>query len=1627
MTIKPFAIQGADLTLGGVNLQAGATTIVIPGVTQATDYFVEEVDERDGNNPSTFGSNANAVTVIDNADYVYRSGGAQPSGSYASAGYSVDELDDGQIEEINVENQGIFSTADKTRAEAANMWATTTPTPFVSFNTANWTQIPFRPKMRAGGVENVSGGSGGVVEREIEFPAGEEGDTAGTLALIPTGELYLCTANWFDYSGYGGEYSGLETYQNFLPSQTGNVSNAAFILRVDVPQEILYILQSAAIVPGDWSITMDDEGFGGEYTCTDVTFDVDNNPVFFWPYRNGTDPVGIPEGSVFTVSYNGTVPQPAIWSEIATGGGVGDRLVNGLNEVVLDVNGNLTAPGDITTGTDGGRFIQDCDDGTTSMRWINVEQGSTSTQLIRVYTGDPDEENEVERAQIRLNWDETEDKSGLTIRTFDDSDDSSEHNWLFKGDGVLQLPVGGDIVDSNGNSVLGGSVVDNNIWIETFASDAPTTDFVQGATSVEYDTDGNVIALFSHYEPDPDSSYTSVAKLTPAGAVLWQVRFGANLNTDGWGLAYDTVDNIVYVAGRTSGTPLTYEFATLTKLNGTFGNIIWSKTYDFEADSTSAVVDVDSNGNPVMVGYSYNGTDNYITTSKINKTDGSVLWSKTLDGQGDDQAYGMAIGPSNEIVTIGYVDTFGLQDAAATLYTEPASNPNWTSGVNGPVGGVNFTVTFTDGVPTFANVSDTLGNRTVDGVLGVIGGNAFGGTSPADDMTVKVATLAANDTDDRMVVVKYDSTGTIQWQKAIQFDAGYNCSGADADIDSAGNIYVCGQYQYDFNGGTTSAMSLVKFNSSGVKQWSRRVVGNCDTFGTSVVVGDDDQVYLSGITANNNASDYIWVVAKYNTDGVVTWQRLIDNTTTWSFGGSFWFGGGGGGSNIAVKNGYVALAGTFGDPGTQPIAVVVQIDTDATPFSVGDWDIKGASFGGLLNGTASDITVVDANKPVATASPTVGTFASGEDTSNFLTITRYSLAGGDNSLVNGEYTVTLENDGTVTLPAGGTITEGYVTSNPTIQLTPASPDVASQKLVIKGGGNYNASANGIGLNWYIINPLVNDTVEIYVTANAYANQTLYWWIYPEGAGIAGPESGTVLLNNGGSGDFGFTVDSDDYEFTVRVSPEANNYDPATGVETQLFNASAPTLDADHHLHLTTGNLAETSIFLGTDNHNVRTTTDGGIEITTPNIDSTNVWRFDNDGILTVPGDGIIQSVDNNGRLRSQLRLDQGSDITRLSAWSSPDNQSFTTSDWTTGTYTNNAGSGAIAFTGAETIISWLNANNYADRFFFTVNGGPQMESTGWGGGVSDITFNVATPPATSPTTVTSFSIYYQFESRLDIDTDDEEFYILATNNFLRLETRQNGDIQIRSVEDLDLVGDGIVTLRNNSATNGIQIRTDDGDHSWNFGVDGKLTLPGALVKSTVAKTGTIYPTTTGTIQTLSISPSISGLTDGTYGPFTLGVATFTVLVVGGVINGITNLTATSDVTVGDNLGTIDSGDIGGIPGATPLTITVAGVVQATPTALDLNKSINSIGDGTYSLADGVEGQVMYLVPNTETIGSVDNVFVTVAHARDGASQDIDAVLNPFYYYVGTEQVFTSICTLIYTQDHWQQIGGSWGD
>jgi hypothetical protein len=102
-----------------------------------------------------------------------------------------------------------------------------------------------------------------------------------------------------------------------------------------------------------------------------------------------------------------------------------------------------------------------------------------------------------------------------------------------------------------------------------------------------------------------------------------------------------------------------------------------------------------------------------------------------------------------------------------------------------------------------------------------------------------------------------------------------------------------------------------------------------------------------------------------------------------------------------------------------------------------------------------------------------------------------------------------------------------------------------------------------------------------------------------------------------------------------------------------------------------------------------------------------------------------------------------------------------------------------------------------------------------------------------------------------------------------------------------------------------------------------------------------------------------------------------------------------------------------------------------PTAIDLTKTVNKLADNlgsTYTLADGHEGQIMYLVPQTGA--TMTGVNVTVNHARiiDNSTSTAlvvtDALLAPFNY-SATPVPTIGVVTTIFTDGAWQSDAGVW--
>lgn len=205
-----------------------------------------------------------------------------------------------------------------------------------------------------------------------------------------------------------------------------------------------------------------------------------------------------------------------------------------------------------------------------------------------------------------------------------------------------------------------------------------------------------------------------------------------------------------------------------------------------------------------------------------------------------------------------------------------------------------------------------------------------------------------------------------------------------------------------------------------------------------------------------------------------------------------------------------------------------------------------------------------------------------------------------------------DENGVLQLPDGGTIAESVVTENPTIELTPANPEVESQKLIIKGGGPvFTNTENDITVGTFALTVAQGDVAFFFVNAPLYAGETFYWWVdmYSPGQEFQ-PDNGQLILDEFGNASFDLTVLNSNVPLRVYVADTLYNaYINSKGASSVFVNEYSEEQPDLHHLHLTTGNLQETSVFLGTDQHNVRTKIDGSVELTSYDYENESSYKL----------------------------------------------------------------------------------------------------------------------------------------------------------------------------------------------------------------------------------------------------------------------------------------------------------------------------------------------------------------------------------------------------------------------------------
>jgi uncharacterized delta-60 repeat protein len=403
------------------------------------------------------------------------------------------------------------------------------------------------------------------------------------------------------------------------------------------------------------------------------------------------------------------------------------------------------------------------------------------------------------------------------------------------------------------------------------------------------------------------------------GVTYWISTLGGAGSDLGRGLAIDSAYNF-YALGNTGSTGAGINDFLLAKHDSS-GTIQWQRVLGGAGTETASSVAIDSTGNVYVLG-STNSTgagNSDFLLAKYNSV-GTIQWQRILGGASDENGNSIAIDSSDNV----YV--FGLTSSAGAGFT-------------------NFLL-------AKYNSSGTIQWQRILGSTGDEQGLGVAIDSTGNVYVIGMTSSAGAGSID-FLLAKYDPSGTIQWQRVLG-GAGVDW-GQSVAIDSSNNVYVLG-YTNSTGAGSNDFL-LAKYNSSGTIQWQRVLGGAGSDVGRGVSIDSSDNVYVIGQTASTGAGSNDFLIAKYNSAGTIQWQRVL----------------GGAGSDVAFS---IAI------DSSDNVCVIGQ--TASTGAGSNDFLLAKLTNDGSLTGTyvlngsniiyaASSLTAATSTLTAATSSLTAGT------------------------------------------------------------------------------------------------------------------------------------------------------------------------------------------------------------------------------------------------------------------------------------------------------------------------------------------------------------------------------------------------------------------------------------------------------------------------------------------------------------------------------------------------------------------------------------------------------------------------------------------------------------------------------
>lgn len=314
--------------------------------------------------------------------------------------------------------------------------------------------------------------------------------------------------------------------------------------------------------------------------------------------------------------------------------------------------------------------------------------------------------------------------------------------------------------------------------------------------------------------------------LTVSAPPNFMITLASGSPEGGLGVAADTAGNL-FVGGYVGSSP--NENMQFAKYN-LLGAIQWQRSLTGASTDICYAVALDSSSNFYVFGQA-SPTVQVPAVAKYNSA-GALQFQRRLLFAGVNSAgYGGAVDASGNIFCVGYTNAPGVRSLLVYKYN---STPT-----------LQFQQTYGGGAATQANAAacDSSGNVYVTGYNNASGANGD------------------------IQIMKLTTAGVITWQRVLG-DAATGEIGNGIAVDSSGNVYVVGTSRSHL---ADSDIQLAKYNSSGTIQWQRRLFSANADVGNGIAVDASGNVYIIG-TSNDDIQ-----IAKYNTSGTIQWQRNISS------------------------------------------------------------------------------------------------------------------------------------------------------------------------------------------------------------------------------------------------------------------------------------------------------------------------------------------------------------------------------------------------------------------------------------------------------------------------------------------------------------------------------------------------------------------------------------------------------------------------------------------------------------------------------------------------------------------------------------------------------------------------------